>query len=66
MRISSLISILQQAQTEHGNIEVGFYDHEGCFCRMVRSVNIRHHWSSEDVEKLGDKFVALEDQLIGQ
>ncbi len=65
MRISSLISILQRVQTEHGNLEVGFYDHEGHFCRMVRSANIRHHWSSEDDEKLGEKFVALEDQVIG-
>jgi hypothetical protein len=65
MRISSLISILQQAQTEHGNLEVGFCDYEGRFCRMVRSANIRHHWSSEDDKKLGEKFVALEDQVIG-
>ncbi len=60
MRISSLISILQQAQTEHGNLEVSFYDDQGGFCHGVRSVSIRHHWSSEDDENLGDKFVALE------
>lgn len=59
MRVSSLISILQRAQIEHGNLEIGFYDRENCLCRVVRSVNIRHHWSSEDDEQLGDKFVAL-------
>jgi hypothetical protein len=64
MKISDLIHILQQAQTDHGDLEVGYYDHEGRYCHTVKVVNIRHKWSYQDDDKLGKKFVALEDQLI--
>lgn len=64
MKISDLIPILQRAQTEHGDLEVGYCDHEGRYCHSVKIINIRHKWSSQEDEKLGNKFMALEDQPI--
>ncbi len=63
MKISHLIHVLQQAKTEHGDLEVGYYDYESHFCRLVKIVSIRHKWSFQDDEKLGEKFVVLEEHL---